>query len=152
METLDKAQQFDRLYATPPVYEWELIVNPDHSRTKTTYDLFFCCNLVGVLFLFINFSWLSLIPIVVGSYMCPWYRHLVNAEKTPLLRDKSVWDVLNRRTNHPRDRLHHCKTLGMGWLRYLCVCGNIHWTDGICGGRRRSIDVIYDDKLSFCTI
>ncbi|WP_237043641.1 hypothetical protein [Photobacterium kishitanii] len=41
METLDKAQQFDRLYATPPVYEWELIVNPDHSRTKTTYDLFF---------------------------------------------------------------------------------------------------------------
>ncbi|TMX51623.1 hypothetical protein DA099_08330 [Photobacterium damselae] len=78
---LDEAQQIDRLYATPPVYEWELIVNPDSSRTKGTIISFIIFVLVGVLFLLIGFSWLALVPIVVGAFMSPWYRYLLNADK-----------------------------------------------------------------------
>ncbi|MCG9707152.1 hypothetical protein [Photobacterium damselae] len=78
---LDEAQQIERLYATPPVYEWELIVNPDSSRTKGTIISFIIFVLVGVLFLLIGFSWLALVPIVVGAFMSPWYRYLLNADK-----------------------------------------------------------------------
>ncbi|AWK83755.1 hypothetical protein [Photobacterium damselae] len=78
---LDEAQQIERLYATPPAYEWELIVNPDSSRTKGTIISFIIFVLVGVLFLLIGFSWLALVPIVVGAFMSPWYRYLLNADK-----------------------------------------------------------------------
>ncbi|MBA5685299.1 hypothetical protein H3N34_19220 [Photobacterium damselae subsp. damselae] len=76
---LDKAQQIERLYATPPVYEWELIVNPDSSRTKGAIILFIMTAFVG--FLLIGFSWLALVPAVVGAFMSPWYRYLLNADK-----------------------------------------------------------------------
>ncbi|MGR5048921.1 hypothetical protein ACPV30_08320 [Photobacterium damselae] len=78
---LDEAQQIERLYATSPEYEWELIVNPDSSRTKGTIISFIIFVLVGVLFLLIGFSWLALVPIVVGAFMSPWYRYLLNADK-----------------------------------------------------------------------
>ncbi|HIF9250672.1 TPA: hypothetical protein ACX6SY_000123 [Photobacterium damselae] len=76
---LDEAQQIERLYATPPVYEWELIVNPDSSRTKGAIILFIMTAFVG--FLLIGFSWLALVPAVVGAFMSPWYRYLLNADK-----------------------------------------------------------------------
>ncbi|MGX9458479.1 hypothetical protein ACWU37_16235 [Photobacterium damselae subsp. damselae] len=76
---LDEAQQIERLYATSPVYEWELIVNPDSSRTKGAIILFFLTALVGLLL--IGFSWLALVPAVVGAFMSPWYRYLLNADK-----------------------------------------------------------------------
>ncbi|MEF1207577.1 hypothetical protein [Photobacterium damselae] len=78
---LDEAQQIERLYATSPEYEWELIVNPDSSRTKGTIISFIIFVLVGVLFLLIGFSWLALVPIVVGAFMSPWYCYLLNADK-----------------------------------------------------------------------
>ncbi|PSB82800.1 hypothetical protein [Photobacterium damselae] len=78
---LDEAQQIERLYATSPEYEWELIVNSDSSRTKGTIISFIIFVLVGVLFLLIGFSWLALVPIVVGAFMSPWYRYLLNADK-----------------------------------------------------------------------
>ncbi|MGR5308798.1 hypothetical protein [Photobacterium damselae] len=78
---LDEAQQIERLYATSPEYEWELIVNSDSSRTKGTIISFIIFVLVGVLFLLIDFSWLALVPIVVGAFMSPWYRYLLNADK-----------------------------------------------------------------------
>ncbi|MCG3817630.1 hypothetical protein I3256_16900 [Photobacterium damselae] len=76
---LDEVQQIERLYATSPVYEWELIVNPDSSRTKGAIILFILTALVG--FLLIGFSWLALVPAVVGAFMSPWYRYLLNADK-----------------------------------------------------------------------
>ncbi|HIF9544847.1 TPA: hypothetical protein ACX6S8_001017 [Photobacterium damselae] len=75
---LDEAQQIERLYATPPVYEWELIVNPDSSRTKGAIILFIMTALVGSLLIGFRFA---LVPIVVGAFMSPWYRYLLNADK-----------------------------------------------------------------------
>ncbi|HIF9544851.1 TPA: hypothetical protein ACX6S8_001021 [Photobacterium damselae] len=76
---LDEAQQIERLYATPPVYEWELIVNPDSSRTKGAIILFILTALAG--FLLIGFNWFALVLAVVGAFMSPWYRYLLNADK-----------------------------------------------------------------------
>ena len=81
METLDKEQQLERLYATPPVYEWELIVNPISFRTKMVYVMLLGSLGVGMMFFLLGFSWLSLVPIVVGSFLTPWFRYLVNADK-----------------------------------------------------------------------
>ncbi|TLS81888.1 hypothetical protein FD722_12980 [Photobacterium damselae subsp. damselae] len=78
---LDEAQQIERLYAIPPVYEWELIVNPNSSRTKWTIISFIIYVLVGVLFFFTGSAGLSLVPVVVGAFMSPWYRYLLNADK-----------------------------------------------------------------------
>ncbi|HIF9230094.1 TPA: hypothetical protein ACX6QG_000304 [Photobacterium damselae] len=75
---LDEAQQIERLYATSPVYEWELIVNPDSSRTKGAIILFIMTALVGSLLIGFRFA---LVPIVVGAFMSPWYRYLLNADK-----------------------------------------------------------------------
>ena len=81
MEPLDKEQQFERLYATPPVYEWELIVNPISFRTKMVYVMLLGSLGVGMMFFLLGFSWLSLVPIVVGSFLTPWFRYLVNSDK-----------------------------------------------------------------------
>ena len=78
---LDKAQQIERLYATPPVYEWELIVNTISFRTKMMYIMLLGSFGVGIMFFLIGFSWLSLVPIVVGSFLTPWFRYLVNSDK-----------------------------------------------------------------------
>ncbi|MCG9707150.1 hypothetical protein [Photobacterium damselae] len=78
---LDEAQQIERLYATPPVYEWELIVNTISFRTKMMYIMFLGSFGVGILFFLLGFSWLSLVPIVVGSFLTPWFRYLVNSDK-----------------------------------------------------------------------
>ena len=85
MKTLGKEQQFERLYATPPVYEWELIVNPDNSRTKVAYGLCLVLNLIGWITLYFLKDNTGLI--VVGMFtflaavMTPWYRYLVSADK-----------------------------------------------------------------------
>ncbi|PST99829.1 hypothetical protein [Photobacterium iliopiscarium] len=85
METLDKEQQLERLYATTPVYEWELIINPDHGRTKVTYGLFLVLVLIGGATLFFSPDssgvMVAVSLIFVGSFMCPWYRYLINADK-----------------------------------------------------------------------
>ncbi|HIF9207468.1 TPA: hypothetical protein ACX6QM_000686 [Photobacterium damselae] len=78
---LDEAQQIERLYATPPVYEWELIVNTISFRTKMMYIMLLGSFGVAVVFLLLDFSWLSLVPIVVGSFLTPWFRYLVNSDK-----------------------------------------------------------------------
>ncbi|HIF9337140.1 TPA: hypothetical protein ACX6RO_001216 [Photobacterium damselae] len=78
---LDEAQQIDRLYATPPVYEWELIVNPDSSRTKRSFGIFFLTVFISILFYLTDSGWLSLLPIAVGSFMSPWCRYLFDADK-----------------------------------------------------------------------
>ncbi|HIF9225708.1 TPA: hypothetical protein ACX6QE_003503 [Photobacterium damselae] len=78
---LDEAQQIDRLYATPPVYEWELIVNPDSSRTKRSFGIFFLTVFVSILFYLTDSGWLSLLPIAVGSFISPWCRYLFDADK-----------------------------------------------------------------------
>ncbi|MGI2801109.1 hypothetical protein ACRTC3_21375 [Photobacterium damselae] len=78
---LDEAQQIERLYATPPVYEWELIVNPDSSRTKRSFGIFFLTVFVSILFYLTDSGWLSLLPIAVGSFMSPWCRYLFDADK-----------------------------------------------------------------------
>ncbi|HIF9192638.1 TPA: hypothetical protein ACX6PF_001844 [Photobacterium damselae] len=78
---LDKAQQIERLYATPPVYEWELIVNTISFRTKMMYIMLLGSFGVGIMFFLLGFSWLSLVPIVVGSFLTPWFRYLVNSDK-----------------------------------------------------------------------
>ncbi|HIF9086603.1 TPA: hypothetical protein ACX6PU_001110 [Photobacterium damselae] len=78
---LDKAQQIERLYATPPVYEWELIVNTISFRTKMMYIMLLGSFGVAVVFFLLDFSWLSLVPIVVGSFLTPWFRYLVNSDK-----------------------------------------------------------------------
>ena len=85
MEILDKEQQLERLYATTPVYEWELIINPDHSRTKTTYGIFLVLVLIGWITLFFLRDSTGLI--VAGIFtlnaiiLSPWYRYLLNADK-----------------------------------------------------------------------
>ncbi|WP_408901418.1 hypothetical protein [Photobacterium piscicola] len=85
MEILDKEQQIERLYATTPVYEWELIINPDHSRTKTTYGIFLVLVLIGWITLFFLRDSTGLI--VAGIFtlnaiiLSPWYRYLLNADK-----------------------------------------------------------------------
>ena len=81
MEILDKEQQLERLYATTPVYEWELIVNPISFRTKMVYVMLLGSLGVGMIFFLLGFSWLSLVPIVVGSFLTPWFRYLVNSDK-----------------------------------------------------------------------
>ncbi|HIF9512349.1 TPA: hypothetical protein ACX6SS_000651 [Photobacterium damselae] len=78
---LDEAQQIERLYATPPVYEWELIVNTISFRTKMMYIMLLGSFGVGIMFFLLGFSWLSLVPIVVGSFLTPWFRYLVNSDK-----------------------------------------------------------------------
>ncbi|HIF9170252.1 TPA: hypothetical protein ACX6QF_001903 [Photobacterium damselae] len=78
---LDKAQQIERLYATPPVYEWELIVNTISFRTKMMYIMLLGSFGVAIVFFLLGFSWLSLVPIVVGSFLTPWFRYLVNSDK-----------------------------------------------------------------------
>ncbi|HIF9183816.1 TPA: hypothetical protein ACX6R4_003655 [Photobacterium damselae] len=78
---LDKAQQIERLYATSPVYEWELIVNTISFRTKMMYIMLLGSFGVAVVFFLLDFSWLSLVPIVVGSFLTPWFRYLVNSDK-----------------------------------------------------------------------
>ncbi|PSW89090.1 hypothetical protein [Photobacterium iliopiscarium] len=85
MKTLGKEQQFERLYATPPVYEWELIVNPDHGRTKIAYASFGICIILAV----VSFFWFQgntgLIAagmlIFLGSGGAPWGRFLIHADK-----------------------------------------------------------------------
>ncbi|PST99828.1 hypothetical protein [Photobacterium iliopiscarium] len=85
MKTLGKEQQFERLYATPPVYEWELIVNPDHGRTKIAYASFGICIILAV----VSFFWFQgntgLIAagmlIFLGSCGAPWGRFLIHADK-----------------------------------------------------------------------
>ncbi|HIF9194875.1 TPA: hypothetical protein ACX6PX_000079 [Photobacterium damselae] len=78
---LDEAQQIERLYATPPVYEWELIVNPDSSRTKRSFGIFFLTVFVSILFYLTDSGGFSLVPVVVGSFMSPWCRYLFDADK-----------------------------------------------------------------------
>ncbi|WP_423808250.1 hypothetical protein OUO06_17110 [Photobacterium damselae] len=78
---LDEAQQIERLYATPPVYEWELIVNTISFRTKMMYIMLLGSFGVSIVFFLLGFSWLSLVPIVVGSFLTPWFRYLVNSDK-----------------------------------------------------------------------
>lgn len=65
----------------PPVYEWELIVNTISFRTKMMYIMLLGSFGVGIMFFLIGFSWLSLVPIVVGSFLTPWFRYLVNSDK-----------------------------------------------------------------------
>ena len=85
MEPLDKEQQLERLYATPPVYEWELIVNPMHFRTKFAclLSLTFTFIGVGIFILLPSLKGLMIAssPIIVGSLMYPWSRYLLNADK-----------------------------------------------------------------------
>ncbi|UKA03284.1 hypothetical protein [Photobacterium damselae] len=78
---LDKAQQIERLYTTSPVYEWELIVNTISFRTKMMYIMLLGSFGVAIVFFLLGFSWLSLVPIVVGSFLTPWFRYLVNSDK-----------------------------------------------------------------------
>ncbi|HIF9342588.1 TPA: hypothetical protein ACX6RU_002687 [Photobacterium damselae] len=78
---LDEAQQIERLYTTSPVYEWELIVNTISFRTKMMYIMLLGSFGVGIMFFLLDFSWLSLVPIVVGSFLTPWFRYLVNSDK-----------------------------------------------------------------------
>ena len=85
MEILDKEQQLERLYATTPVYEWELIVNPMHFRTKFAclLSLTFTFIGVGIFILLPSLKGLMIAssPIIVGSLMYPWSRYLLNADK-----------------------------------------------------------------------
>ncbi|OBU44756.1 hypothetical protein [Photobacterium damselae] len=78
---LDKAQQIERLYTTSPVYEWELIVNTISFRTKMMYIMLLGSFGVAIVFFLLGFSWLSLVPIVVGSFLTPWFRYLVNSDE-----------------------------------------------------------------------
>ncbi|HIF9383764.1 TPA: hypothetical protein ACX6RR_003629 [Photobacterium damselae] len=78
---LDKAQQIERLYTIAPVYEWELIVNIISFRTKMMYIMLLGSFGVAIVFFLLGFSWLSLVPIVVGSFLTPWFRYLVNSDK-----------------------------------------------------------------------
>ncbi|WP_297486163.1 hypothetical protein [uncultured Photobacterium sp.] len=81
METLDKEQQFERLYATPPVYEWELIVNPISFRTQMTYFFLLFSILLSVIFFLTDSGAFSVVPILGAAFLCPWFRYLVNADK-----------------------------------------------------------------------
>ncbi|MEF1207787.1 hypothetical protein, partial [Photobacterium damselae] len=82
---LDEAQQIERLYATPPVYEWELIINPIPFRTKMAYIMFSICILIGG-GIFISSPNLTgfmaaLGPTLGGCFLTPWFRYLVNSDK-----------------------------------------------------------------------
>ena len=85
METLNKEQQIERLYATAPVYEWELIVNPDSARTKVAFVFFLVLMLIGLTVLF--FNWDSDGLVIAGMFAfsalwaAPWWRYLLNADK-----------------------------------------------------------------------
>ena len=81
MEPLDKEQQFKRLYVTPPVYEWELIVNPNSKRIGGAFILFLVSALGGALLFWSDPSWVALVPVIVGVFMTPWYRYLVSADE-----------------------------------------------------------------------
>ncbi|WP_408901414.1 hypothetical protein [Photobacterium piscicola] len=85
METLDKAQQIERLYAIPPIYEWELIVNSDSNRTKVAYGFFWGLNLIGWITLFFLQDNTGLIVAGMFTFMAVimslWYRYLVSADK-----------------------------------------------------------------------
>ncbi|PSW92453.1 hypothetical protein [Photobacterium iliopiscarium] len=81
MEPLDKEQQFERLYATPPVYEWELIVNPISFRTQMTYFFLLFSILLSVIFFLTDSGAFSVVPILGAAFLCPWFRYLVNADK-----------------------------------------------------------------------
>ena len=81
MEPLDKEQQFERLYATPPVYEWELIVNPIPFRTQMTYFFLLFSILLSVIFFLTDSGAFSVVPILGAAFLCPWFRYLVNADK-----------------------------------------------------------------------
>ena len=85
METLDKAQQIERLYAIPPIYEWELIVNSDSNRTKVAYGFFCGLNLIGWITLFFLQDNTGLIVAGMFTFMAVimslWYRYLVSADK-----------------------------------------------------------------------
>ncbi|EPG0368615.1 hypothetical protein ACPV5G_14450 [Photobacterium damselae] len=82
---LDEAQQIERLYATPPVYEWELIINPIPFRTKMAYIMFSICILIGGgIFIFspsLTGFMAALGPILGGCFLTPWFRYLVNSDK-----------------------------------------------------------------------
>ncbi|PSW78871.1 hypothetical protein [Photobacterium angustum] len=85
METLNKEQQIERLYATAPVYEWELIVNPDSARTKVAFVFFLIPMLIGLTVLFFNWNRGGLM--VAGMFAftalwgAPWIRYLIKADK-----------------------------------------------------------------------
>ncbi|WP_408901416.1 hypothetical protein [Photobacterium piscicola] len=81
MEPLDKEQQFERLYVTPSVYEWELIVNPNSKRIGGAFILFLVSALGGALLFWSDPSWIALVPVIVGVFMTPWYRYLVSADE-----------------------------------------------------------------------
>ena len=81
METLDKEQQLERFYATPPVYEWELIVNPISFRTQMTYFFLLFSILLSVIFFLTDSGAFSVVPILGAAFLCPWFRYLVNADK-----------------------------------------------------------------------
>ncbi|PST86502.1 hypothetical protein C9I86_14825 [Photobacterium sp. NCIMB 13483] len=81
MEPLDKEKQFERLYATPPVYEWELIVNPIPFRTQMTYFFLLFSILLSVIFFLTDSGAFSVVPILGAAFLCPWFRYLVNADK-----------------------------------------------------------------------
>ncbi|PSV95411.1 hypothetical protein [Photobacterium angustum] len=81
METLDKEQQIERLYATAPVYEWELIVNPISFRTQMTYFFLLFSILLSVIFFLTDSGAFSIVPILGAAFLCPWFRYLVNADK-----------------------------------------------------------------------
>ncbi|WP_408901420.1 hypothetical protein [Photobacterium piscicola] len=81
MEPLDKEQQFERLYTTPPVYEWELIVNPISFRTQMTYFFLLFSILLSVIFFLTDSGAFSVVPILGAAFLCPWFRYLVNADK-----------------------------------------------------------------------
>ncbi|KJG03867.1 hypothetical protein UB33_21795 [Photobacterium angustum] len=85
METLNKEQQIERLYATAPVYEWELIVNPDSSRTKVAFVFFLIPMLIGLTVLFFNWNSDGLVIAGVFAFTAlwgaPWIRYLIKADK-----------------------------------------------------------------------
>ncbi|MGF1827603.1 hypothetical protein L4D04_00130 [Photobacterium angustum] len=82
---MDKEQQIERLYATAPVYEWELIVNPDSSRTKVAFVFFLIPMLIGLTVLFFNWNSDGLVITGVFAFTAlwgaPWIRYLIKADK-----------------------------------------------------------------------
>ncbi|KJG03958.1 hypothetical protein UB33_21470, partial [Photobacterium angustum] len=82
---MDKEQQIERLYATAPVYEWELIVNPDSSRTKIAFVFFLVLMLIGLTTLFFNWNRGGLMVAGVFAFSAlwaaPWIRYLIKADK-----------------------------------------------------------------------
>ncbi|EAR56155.1 hypothetical protein SKA34_13215 [Photobacterium sp. SKA34] len=82
---MDKEQKIERLYATSPVYEWELIVNPDSSRTKVAFVFFLIPMLISLTVLFS--TWNSHGLLIAGAFaltalwVAPWIRYLIKADK-----------------------------------------------------------------------